>query len=215
MSDTHSFSNLKECFKKARDEMLQRKKERESNEAQTKLNETKTFTKDDFMVTEEKEYAILCEVVQKNAHFPTIHLEKLIKRKCEIELDRGENRKAGLTLLQYQAISFHHQALFQYEKRKANAKQQQKTGTVLQEADIFEDSDEGDADEVTTWAKEGESFEQMMCRTLTFHSPAETDYTFCQKLKKLPKEWRIVQISANTGPNWAGTFKRTPRDEGM
>ena len=40
----------------------------------------------DFTLTKENEYSKICETLELNAHFPTIHCYTLLRRKCEIEV---------------------------------------------------------------------------------------------------------------------------------
>ena len=178
---------------------------------------------EDFILTKENEYPKICETLQMNAHFPTIHCYGLLKRKCEIELEQHRFREAGITLLQSQAITFHHQALQQYSKRtiklnEKNGKNQFKIQEPIltdDEEDMFKNESSDEENDSSTWAKKGESLEQMLSRILSFQSSEETTKKFSALLKKLPSEWRIVQISAAFPTNRSNPFKSFGKDEGI
>jgi len=156
-----------------------------------------------------------------NAHFPTIHCYTLLKRKCEIELEQHRFREAGITLLQSQAITFHHQALQQYSKRtmKFNEKNSKNKFKIQEpiltddEEDMFKDESSDEENHSPTWSKKGESLEQMLSRILSFQSSEETTKKFSSLLKKLPSEWRIVQINAAFPTNRSNPFKSFGKDE--
>ena len=177
----------------------------------------------DFMLTKENEYSKICETLQMNAHFPTIHCYTLLKRKCEIELEKSQFREAGITLLQSQAITFHHQALQQYSKRtqkkleSLSAKKQQNVNKPVltdDEEDLFKKESSDEEDDTSTWSQKGESLEQMLSRILSFENSEKTSKKFSMLLKKLPSEWRIVQLSAAFPTIKANPFKTYGKDEG-
>ena len=116
-------SNIRECFQMVIDH-FEEEIESEKNKNNCDKQHRKVYTKEDFMLTKENEYSKICETLENNSHFPTRHSYNLLRRKCQIELEAGDHKDAAMTLLQTQAITFHHQAMQQYSKRilKANDK---------------------------------------------------------------------------------------------
>ena len=179
---------------------------------------------EDYVLTKENEYSKICETLERNAHFPTIHCYTLLRRKCEIELERNRFREAGITLLQSQAITFHHQALQQYSKRTFKLEEKLKHAKITakeptltltdDEEDLFKNELSDEDEDSPSWLQKGESFEQMLSRILSFQSSEETSKKFSKLLKKLPSEWRIVQINAAFPTNPSNPFKSYAKDEG-
>ena len=177
----------------------------------------------DLILTKDNEYSTICQSLQSNSHFPTIHDYTLLRRKFEIEIETHKIIDASLSLLQSQAISFHHQAINQYNKRifKLNEKlryensaKPSNSNEPEEESDILENSS-AEEDDDNTWSREGESMEQMLTRILRFRSCTETSQKFSEYLRKLPKEWRIVQISTDPSSKAANPFKAPRNADGM
>ena len=216
-------SNIKECLQMAIDHL---EKDIEAEESKLKNNSDtineKIYTKDDFMLTPENEYSKICEALESNSHFPTIHSYTLLRRKYQIELEAGNYNTAGMTLLHSQGITFHHQAMQQYSKRiwkaneksKSNKNAKNTEGAVKSDEDLFNDSSSEEENEAL-WSRKGESYEQMLNRLLSFQTSSETPEKCKNYIKKLPKEWRIVQISADVASNEANPFKFSAKDEGI
>ena len=80
---------------------------------------------------------------------------------------------------------------------------------------ILENSSAEEDDDGNTWSREDESMEQMLTRILSFRSCIETGQKFSEYLKKLPKEWRIVQISTDPSSKAANPFKAPRNADGM
>ena len=183
------------------------------------------YTKEDFMLTTENEYSKICETLENNSHFPTIHSYTLLKRKFQIEFAAGNYKSAGMTLLQSQAITFHHQAMKQYSKKIWEANKISNSnksaripdgGANYEEQDLFKDtSSEEEEEDAALWCRKGESYEQMLNRILSYQTSSETPDKFLHYLKQLPKEWRIVQISADLPCNGANPFRLSSKDEGI
>jgi hypothetical protein len=214
-------SNIKECLQMTIDHFEKDIEAEKSNNCDTKKE--KIYTKEDFMFTTENEYSKICEALESNSHFPTIHSYTLLRRKYQIELEAGNYKSAGMTLLHSQGITFQHLAMKQYSNRiwKANEKSKSNKnvkitegGVKSEEEDLFEDASSEEENE-TLWSKKGESHEQMLNRLLSFHTSSETPEKCMNYLKKLPKEWRIVQISADLPSNEANPFKFSAKDEGI
>ena len=183
-----------------------------------------TSEKRDLTLTKDNEYSTICQSLQSNSHFPTIHDYTLLRRKFEIEIEANKTIDASLSLLQSQAISFHHQAMNQYNKRmfKLNEKLKYENSAKpsngnepQEELDILENSSAEEDDDGNTWSREDESMEQMLTRILSFRSCIETGQKFSEYLKKLPKEWRIVQISTDPSSKAANPFKAPRNADGM
>ena len=183
-------------------------------------------TKKDFLLTKENEYSKICETLQNNAHFPTTPCYNLLRRKCQIELEERKFKQAAMTLLQSQAITFHHKALQQYGRRisklsvmpsgnKEALNPSSKDKTCDDEVDIFEDASSDEEEDTPIWSKNGESLDEMLRRILSFQSPKETTQKFASCIKKLPKEWRIVQISSEHSLKSTIPFTSAAKDEGM
>ena len=83
------------------------------------------------------------------------------------------------------------------------------------ETDLFENASSGEEDGTKTWSRLGESLEEMLKRILAFQPSEETTQKFSNFLKQLPKEWRIIQISADLSANGGNPFKSAAKDEGM
>jgi hypothetical protein len=49
------------------------------------------------------------EVIRSDSHFPSFNSESFLKRKCQMLLAEGDEKGAGLTLLNSQYLSFRHQ----------------------------------------------------------------------------------------------------------
>ena len=195
-----------------------------------------TSEKRDLTLTKDNEYSTICQSLQSNSHFPTIHDYTLLRRKFEIEIEANKIIEASMSLLQSQAISFHHQAMNQYNKRifKLNEKLKYENSAkpsnrnesndlivtkvyeivTEEELDILENSSAEEDDDGNTWGREGESMEQMLTRILSFRSCTETSQKFSEYLKKLPKEWRIVQISTDPSSKAANPFKASRNVDG-
>ena len=196
-----------------------------------------TSEKRDLTLTKDNEYSTICQSLQSNSHFPTIHDYTLLRRKFEIEIEANKIIEASMSLLQSQAISFHHQAINQYNKRifklneklkyENSAKPSNRNETedrirysiyeldiIETELDILENSSAEEDDDGNTWGREGESMEQMLTRILSFRSCTETSQKFSEYLKKLPKEWRIVQISTDPSSKAANPFKASRNVDG-
>ena len=195
-----------------------------------------TSEKRDLTLTKDNEYSTICQSLQSNSHFPTIHDYTLLRRKFEIEIEANKIIEASMSLLQSQAISFHHQAINQYNKRifKLNEKLKYENSAkpsnrnesndlivtkvyeivTEEELDILENSSAEEDDDGNTWGREGESMEQMLTRILSFRSCTETSQKFSEYLKKLPKEWRIVQISTDPSSKAANPFKASRNVDG-
>ena len=178
------------------------------------------YTKEDFTLTKENEYEKICETLRDNAHFPTIHCYTLLRRKCQKELEAEKYKEASLTMLQSQGITFHHQALQQYQRRlskvreKNKADKNAKTKIERDEVeDLFADDSSSDDDDTPKWRHKGESFDRMLNRILAFQTPSETAEKFSSYLKHLPKGWRVVQISAELPSKNANPFKSYPKDQ--
>ena len=195
-----------------------------------------TSEKRDLTLTKDNEYSTICQSLQSNSHFPTIHDYTLLRRKFEIEIEANKIIEASMSLLQSQAISFHHQAINQYNKRIFKLNEKLKYGNSAkpsnrnesndlivtkvyeivteEELDILENSSAEEDDDGNTWGREGESMEQMLTRILSFRSCTETSQKFSEYLKKLPKEWRIVQISTDPSSKAANPFKASRNVDG-
>ena len=214
-------SNIKECLQMAIDH-FEKDIEAEKSKKNGDTIKENTYTKEDFMLTTENEYSKICEALEANAHFPTIHSYTLLKRKYQIELKDGNYKSAGMTLLYSQGITFHHQAMQQYSKRIwANEKSKRNKnakytehGVKSEEEDIFQDASSEEDNELL-WSKEKESYEQMLNRLLSFQTSPGTPVECMNHIKKLPKEWRIVQISADFPSNVANPFKFSTKDQGI
>lgn len=160
----------------------------------------------DFSQAGDSEYERLCDLIDQRSHFLTPELATFLKRKCQIELERGEVERAGRSLLHAQAISFHHQTTFQQFRRIQKREETEiRRSQRHSSEDLFEP--EISPEESDT------PLETLQRQIMSQQASILAENRVERVIRSLPDAWRVVQI--NTQLFLQSRFKKEATEEAI
>eukprot|EP00095_Tigriopus_kingsejongensis_P012131 maker-scaffold1116_size61586-snap-gene-0.9 protein:Tk12131 transcript:maker-scaffold1116_size61586-snap-gene-0.9-mRNA-1 annotation:"hypothetical protein LOTGIDRAFT_230378" len=158
----------------------------------------------DFSEPQESEYDDICRVIAASCHFPTSETATFLKRKCEIEVERGQLELAGISLIHAQGISFHHQSSFQQFRRIQKRDEDEGRQMQSSSSDLFH---------VDAKSERDTKMDSVQKEIMSLQASLLSENRVEQIIRTLPDQWRVVQI--NSKLFLQSRFKKEISDEAI